>query len=110
MLFFFSSRRRHTRSYGDWSSDVCSSDLGLVFATGFDGLIYSVGWLVGWPIILFLIAERLRNQIGRASCREKEAASGGIRGDVLDTDNNTVGMGDVGINSAIRDSNVPNRD
>src|SRR5207248_5770323 len=27
-LFFFSSRRRHTRSYGDWSSDVCSSDLG----------------------------------------------------------------------------------
>jgi cation/acetate symporter len=34
---------------------------GLVFASGFDGLIYSVGWLVGWPIILFLIAERLRN-------------------------------------------------
>src|SRR5437867_10334762 len=27
MIFFFSSRRRHTRSYGDWSSDVCSSDL-----------------------------------------------------------------------------------
>src|SRR5437867_8576462 len=26
-LFFFSSRRRHTRSYGDWGSDVCSSDL-----------------------------------------------------------------------------------
>src|SRR5437867_5912447 len=25
--FFFSCRRRHTRSYGDWSSDVCSSDL-----------------------------------------------------------------------------------
>src|SRR6266516_6466933 len=25
--FFFSSRRRHTSSYGDWSSDVCSSDL-----------------------------------------------------------------------------------
>src|SRR5215210_2691448 len=34
---------------------------GLVFASGFDGLIYSVGWLVGWPIIMFLIAERLRN-------------------------------------------------
>ncbi len=34
---------------------------GLVFSTGYDGLIYSVGWLVGWPIILFLIAERLRN-------------------------------------------------
>src|SRR5215467_11049892 len=27
--FFFSSRRRHTRLQGDWSSDVCSSDLGL---------------------------------------------------------------------------------
>src|SRR5437867_6606345 len=29
-VFFFSSRRRHTRSYGDWSSDVCSSDLAAV--------------------------------------------------------------------------------
>src|SRR3954470_1231649 len=29
-LVFFSSRRRHTRSLRDWSSDVCSSDLGLV--------------------------------------------------------------------------------
>src|SRR5256885_6742166 len=28
MFFFFSSRRRHTRLQGDWSSDVCSSDLG----------------------------------------------------------------------------------
>src|SRR5256885_6977250 len=27
VLFFFSSRRRHTRLQGDWSSDVCSSDL-----------------------------------------------------------------------------------
>src|SRR5690348_18498941 len=27
LLFFFSSRRRHTRWTGDWSSDVCSSDL-----------------------------------------------------------------------------------
>ena len=34
---------------------------GLVFASGFDGLIYSIGFLVGWPIVLFLIAERLRN-------------------------------------------------
>src|SRR5215469_763821 len=28
IIFFFSSRRRHTRSLRDWSSDVCSSDLG----------------------------------------------------------------------------------
>jgi cation/acetate symporter len=34
---------------------------GLVFASGFDGLIYSMGFLVGWPIVLFLVAERLRN-------------------------------------------------
>src|SRR5215467_8172867 len=30
-FFFFSSRRRHTRLQGDWSSDVCSSDLGRWF-------------------------------------------------------------------------------
>src|SRR5437879_2900559 len=29
VIFFFSSRRRHTRYIGDWSSDVCSSDLGI---------------------------------------------------------------------------------
>ena len=34
---------------------------GLVYASGYDGLIYSIGFLVGWPIILFMIAERLRN-------------------------------------------------
>ena len=34
---------------------------GLVFASGFDGLIYSIGFLVGWPIVLFLVVERLRN-------------------------------------------------
>ncbi|OJX74806.1 cation acetate symporter [Magnetospirillum sp. 64-120] len=47
---------------GDYMS--AASFLGisaLVYGSGFDGLIFSVGWLVGWPIILFLIAERLRN-------------------------------------------------
>src|ERR1035437_3269655 len=34
---------------------------GLVSTTGFDGLIYSTGWLVGWPVVLFLVAEPLRN-------------------------------------------------
>ena len=34
---------------------------GLVSLSGFDGLIYSVGWLVGWPLVMFLIAEPLRN-------------------------------------------------
>ena len=47
---------------GDYMS--AASFLGisaLVFGSGFDGLIYSIGFLVGWPIIMFLIAERLRN-------------------------------------------------
>ena len=47
---------------GDYMS--AASFLGiaaLVYMNGFYGLIFSVGWLVGWPIILFLIAERLRN-------------------------------------------------
>ncbi|HET6515092.1 MAG TPA: sodium/solute symporter [Thermodesulfovibrionales bacterium] len=34
---------------------------GIVSTKGYDGLIYSVGWLVGWPIIMFLISEPLRN-------------------------------------------------
>jgi len=34
---------------------------GIITSNGFDGLIYSIGWLVGWPIILFLIVEPLRN-------------------------------------------------
>lgn len=47
---------------GDYMS--AASFLGisaLVFTSGFDGLIYSIGFLVGWPIMMFLIAERLRN-------------------------------------------------
>ncbi|MCF6207469.1 MAG: cation acetate symporter [Sulfurovum sp.] len=34
---------------------------GLVYLKGYDGLIYSIGFLVGWPVILFLVSERLRN-------------------------------------------------
>src|SRR5258708_13124187 len=40
----------------------------------------------------------------------QKAASGGIQGDVLATDNNTVGMGDAGIKSSIQSSNFPNPD
>src|SRR5256885_15094759 len=40
--FFFSSRRRHTRLQGDWSSDVCSSDL-------FRSLPNKIGYLLGLP-------------------------------------------------------------
>ncbi len=47
---------------GDYMS--AASFLGIsamVYEKGYDGLIYSMGFLVGWPIILFLVAERLRN-------------------------------------------------
>src|SRR5256885_6342312 len=49
VFFFFSSRRRHTRLQGDWSSDVCSSDLGarqlsLGLALGLLGAVALVLW------------------------------------------------------------------
>ncbi|AFK63163.1 acetate permease [Advenella kashmirensis WT001] len=50
---------------GDYMS--AASFLGIaaqVMASGYDGLIYSIGFLVGWPIIMFLMAERLRNLAG----------------------------------------------
>src|SRR5256885_5378916 len=44
-VFFFSSRRRHTRLQGDWSSDVCSSDLALplLLVSGGLGLVPLTG-------------------------------------------------------------------
>ncbi len=50
---------------GDYMS--AASFLGItaaVMANGYDGLIYAIGFLVGWPILTFLMAERLRN-LGR---------------------------------------------
>lgn len=50
---------------GDYMS--AASFLGIsaaVMATGFDGLIYAIGFQVGWPLVTFLLAERLRN-LGR---------------------------------------------
>ena len=47
---------------GDYMS--AASFLGIsaaVMTTGYDGLIYSIGFLVGWPVITFLMAEKLRN-------------------------------------------------
>src|SRR5256885_3678916 len=88
-LFFFSSRRRHTRLQGDWSSDVCSSDL----AEGSAARANDGGQTAAGSRRDFLefgtveIAKKLRplrprrapvafvgdgvNEIGRASCRER---------------------------------------
>src|SRR5438034_2188941 len=78
--FFFSSRRRHTRSLCDWSSDVCSSDL-LAFALEHDDRAGPVRALRGGA------ADQPRRvhpapgvpQIGRASCRERSVDLGGGR-------------------------------
>src|SRR5256885_5452913 len=52
-LFFFSSRRRHTRLQGDWSSDVCSSDLGLAEHQG------RRRWSLAAPLFSFLLLQGL---------------------------------------------------
>src|SRR5437867_1875288 len=57
-------------------------------------------------MVFVLVGGALSNCFGGG----QKAASGGIQGDVLATDNNTVGMGDAGIKSAIQGSNVPNPD
>src|SRR5256885_13224029 len=45
-FFFFSSRRRHTRLQGDWSSDVCSSDLESVTVPEGAAALFVVAWAV----------------------------------------------------------------
>src|SRR5256885_5276992 len=87
-FFFFSSRRRHTRLQGDWSSDVCSSDLSLTteYAVVFGG---EMGFSISSEVDRTLEREghERRDQarrlfrdfmnghgvpkIGRASCRER---------------------------------------
>src|SRR2546430_5758754 len=86
--FFFSSRRRHTRFDCDWSSDVCSSDLGeesqrigplpiQVFSPAVEILDTLERWGVRScealaKLPLLQLSERLGQQeIGRASCRER---------------------------------------
>src|SRR5207248_4781961 len=101
--FFFSSRRRHTRSYGDWSSDVCSSDLafwsperrgsseGTSVAASSPAGIKSSPWCAtrrGQPTCrgpepagfhAHPTRTSIELEIGRASCRERGEASGGRR-------------------------------
>src|SRR5256885_9792364 len=89
LVFFFSSRRRHTRLQGDWSSDVCSSDLILVaqrhaeesitdllgMALRYEGFDVQVAHTARQA--LRAVTDRrphlliLDVKIGRASCRER---------------------------------------
>src|SRR5256885_5759348 len=87
-FFFFSSRRRHTRLQGDWSSDVCSSDLTTrPYAVAADGRVVLIDPVPLDPAQLGRLgaveaivlgtpshqraAWSLRREIGRASCRER---------------------------------------
>src|SRR5437762_14259390 len=81
ILFFFSSRRRHTRYIGDWSSDVCSSDL-------YEGqpshpVCHGVGARAHEPPYAHqagngtIEAGMVLVEIGRASCRGRVEAAGG---------------------------------
>src|SRR5256885_16967053 len=63
MIFFFSSRRRHTRLQGDWSSDVCSSDLdakGLVLITAatvaYGYLMKPLGLVIATAALVYISA------------------------------------------------------
>src|SRR5256885_9619665 len=86
VFFFFSSRRRHTRLQGDWSSDVCSSDLaqGLVRrprllmldepSAGLspvlvDRVLAAMARLREAGTAILLVEQLI--EIGRASCRER---------------------------------------
>src|SRR5207253_4363847 len=70
VFFFFSSRRRHTRWPRDWSSDVCSSDLGFRFRDQ-QAWIDAAGVAAATALTDDAVAE-----IGRASCRERVESSG----------------------------------
>src|SRR3712207_9197501 len=115
MFFFFSSRRRHTRYWRDWSSDVCSSDLSLYIDMDYynmdklkkltpEQIIYlldteyfkekvpeasfivitgrgiAIYWLIEpvpymalplWNAVQKFLLNKLEDEIGRASCRER---------------------------------------
>src|SRR3712207_8961130 len=95
VFFFFSSRRRHTRYWRDWSSDVCSSDLAayprtlealdrfgvppriasfvlpLGYSFNLDGSMMYMTFATIFVAQAYGIELSLTQQIGRASCRER---------------------------------------
>src|SRR5437762_7325592 len=84
-FFFFSSRRRHTRYIGDWSSDVCSSDLarhrrladGRGRARGVDAELAEAADARAEAQDRPSAGDLIESEIGRASCRERGEVWGG---------------------------------
>src|SRR5690606_39348481 len=86
-IFFFSSRRRHTRFSRDWSSDVCSSDLKTLREKGVKKVKRDGSEVTTWPWMGRSVEESIKEhgdhsdcyhhetahgrEIGRASCRER---------------------------------------
>src|SRR5437868_6706634 len=62
LLFFFSSRRRHTSSKRDWSSDVCSSDLLIGQALGGPAGWWSLPWVLAAAVLFALGVRQLRRE------------------------------------------------
>src|SRR5437763_5018120 len=90
-FFFFSSRRRHTRYIGDWSSDVCSSDLAVMNFREwlFEPIIKEITKMamnqadldtaltkLGQDVTAIVAQITALVEIGRASCRERVSMSG----------------------------------
>src|SRR2546429_4050761 len=88
LVFFFSSRRRHTRCSRDWSSDVCSSDLCWVSTRGVTTTMLLHHESQARQVLIFCISivvvpprvetqhhlpdrSTMQEEIGRASCRER---------------------------------------
>src|SRR5256885_10696828 len=86
-LFFFSSRRRHTRLQGDWSSDVCSSDLGTdPLPDELHGLVADLGMLAldsrledeqpEWDLPFELVGDADHRALGDVGMRSEERRVG----------------------------------
>src|SRR3989449_4564333 len=85
-LFFFSSRRRHTRCSRDWSSDVCSSDLNVVYGIVIVSLVHGaarepslvIGMAFGFLVIEFgfVMVTVLLSHMGLGELRSEERRVG----------------------------------
>src|SRR5947207_8880902 len=87
IFFFFSSRRRHTRSLCDWSSDVCSSDLRTVMDfmelyvhERWDGVIVKGGWRVVLCLERFITAKERPALVIEMLCRGVDDAGWALSG------------------------------